>query len=326
MKGFAMDMPYRDMGDGLAIRERSYAELRSMLGWSDPELDATLGQDWREGGASEFVLTCVLQQPKRPENFLRHQHPDQMVRIQRLLLSLRLAAAGDVGIGRVFYARPAAFPLGPGGLVATGSPGFSESPAEYWLATNVASIAVDVYRRLTKFELTDASKLPRIPIALSRFSGAFQRGWSGHPDCLVDDIVALESLVGGGSELSYSLAQRVAAILGADDAERLSLFRSVLSFYDTRSRLVHGAPLRASHQQDLNRESELRDVVRRLLRAMLWLTESAAFYPSKRFLEKRLDEVLLVLDEQRKLQRDAQIDLRSGSSRPAGEVRLRVDV
>jgi len=57
------------------------------------------------------------------------------------------------------------------------------------------------------------------------------------------------------------------------------------------------------HFQAIEREPELRDVVRRLLGGVLRLVGSQEFHPSKDFVESYLDEVLLRAQDRRRLQR-----------------------
>ena len=61
--------------------------------------------------------------------------------------------------------------------------------------------------------------------------------------------------------------------------ERVALFERIRSFYDIRSKLVHGKTLTAARQQQLLSEPELRDIARRLLLGFVRLTESPEFEP-----------------------------------------------
>jgi hypothetical protein len=303
MKAFTMERETFDLGRGLVLRSRSFKELGRELGWDRARLDATLGEDWRDGPPSEYVLTATVVEPKTPDNLLADNGLDQVQRMWRMLLALRLVGQGEVGLGRIFFARPTAYMFDLGGIHSQGAPWPGGRGREYDLTPSGARLARDAYRRLAEFEGSHVSGLARIHVALQRFSAAFDRASVGGADRLVDDVVALEALVGGGSELSFVLASRVSGMLGTNEAQRLSLFRAVRAFYDTRSRLVHGDPLRTKHIQAVEREPELRDVVRRLLGGMLRLVGSQEFHPSKDFVESRLDEVLLRAKDRRRLQR-----------------------
>ena len=63
-------------------------------------------------------------------------------------------------------------------------------------------------------------------------------------------------------------------------------------FYDVRSKVVHGSQLNARRRAMVEREDEMRDVVRRVLRCLLNLVESP-FDPTRNFIDEKLDAILL---------------------------------
>jgi hypothetical protein len=66
------------------------------------------------------------------------------------------------------------------------------------------------------------------------------------------------------------------------------------SFYDTRSKIVHGGALKPKHLADLQAEPELRGFLRQLLLGFLRLTEGLPqWQPRGKFADEQLDEILL---------------------------------
>jgi len=61
----------------------------------------------------------------------------------------------------------------------------------------------------------------------------------------------------------------VASLLAANDNDRSAVLRLMKSFYDTRSKLVHGGRLKEKHQSLLQRVEELRSIARRLLKSFV---------------------------------------------------------
>jgi hypothetical protein len=52
--------------------------------------------------------------------------------------------------------------------------------------------------------------------------------------------IALEAMLGGGTELRYRYANRAAVLLGDDAEKRKKYYQLILDAYDTRSKIVHG--------------------------------------------------------------------------------------
>jgi len=280
--------------DGLTIRTRDRRALTGM-GWTEEDLERTVAADWMEssGGHGLFVMVLEDSVPKIPEHIALVNTGREAERMFRLLQALRLHGPGEVGLGRTFSHRIEPFSVGIGGYSGTASrpgPGFGRALV---LEEEDRHFVAQRYRQLAEFDVSHASNLGHVAIALSRFGSAYDRPWFSASDRLIDDAIALEALVGApGPELTYTLATRVSALLSENDAERVALFERIRSFYGTRSRLVHGDALKPRHLADIQREPELRDVVRRLLRGFLNLAESETLYPSRRFVDT-LDVKLL---------------------------------
>lgn len=79
---------------------------------------------------------------------------------------------------------------------------------------------------------------PRIVLTLERFNWALGRSYIY--DKIIDLSIAMESLLPGGSELSYRLAV-YCAIITQKSISRVDVFEKVKEFYTIRSKVVHGA-------------------------------------------------------------------------------------
>lgn len=300
LHSFRSDEDIIHFDDGLTVRVRSFEALRGLLGWDRERIDASLGDDWyRSLSPSSHVLIASEEVPKEPDNLVLAGTGTGWPRIQRLLLAMRLAGRGDVRIGRLYHGRREDIRI-IGGI----SSSVFETPTgpgdEYYVTTDRLDDVRNLHARIRDFDQLHAVRLGSLALALQRFSGTFDRSWSSRSDRLVDDMIALEAIVGTSDELAFTIAFRVSGMLEADDNARLALFRSLKSFYATRSDIVHGAALKARATADLADEHELRDVVRRLLRGTLALI-ATDFDPTPDFFKSHLDEVLLVPDKRQRL-------------------------
>lgn len=126
--------------------------------------------------------------------------------------------------------------------------------------------------------------------------------WPNFPDSqLLDVTTALEALLGTEAEIAFKLAFRIAALLASTDTERAQMLKAMKDFYDTRSKLVHGAALRPKHRQCLQRVDDLRSLARRLLRAFVALAASHPGTYNKAFFNEQLDTTLIDGTEREKL-------------------------
>jgi Apea-like HEPN len=120
-------------------------------------------------------------------------------------------------------------------------------------------------------QLTSAH--PRLPRALYLINAA-----RGEPDLamrVASYCTAFETLFATSqSELAHQLAERIACFLHKDATERLSIYRKLKNAYNLRSKVVHGATVRANKLDDVADTSEFCDAT---LRAIIYrlLTEEA---------------------------------------------------
>jgi len=93
--------------------------------------------------------------------------------------------------------------------------------------------------------LTRPDRDPRIDLALRRLESTYERKLN--EDKILDYWIALEALFlpTQEAELSFRAALRIARYLGESHDERVEIFESVKSSYGVRSKVAHGARLRA---------------------------------------------------------------------------------
>jgi hypothetical protein len=280
--------------DGLEIRLRSFRDLSEILGWSRAQLQNTLGSDFFAGfGVGRFVVVFQATVAKAPENLVLANTGNEVLAVRRLLQALRLVAPGDVNVGRLFNGRVR--PVVPDlGTMSSGWTSADRGPgAAYVLPQDYIPDLRAVYELGKRFE-DRAAAYPQISTALGRLFAVYDRALWSLPDRIVDDFVGLEALVGSNDELAFKVAMRVSGLLAESDPDRLAAFRRMKSFYDTRSKIVHGGALKPKHLADLQAEPELRGFLRQLLLGFLRLTEGLPqWQPRGKFADEQLDEILL---------------------------------
>jgi hypothetical protein len=281
-----------NLGDGITIRGWSFEELIGM-GWSEGHLER-LEQEWLEGGGpSSHVILTEHKLPKAPDNFVLSGDTRWYQKAERAILALRLHKDGDIGIGRMWFLRPASFKLAPEGGVGTGFPPSIVPGSEYTFDEPELSSVRDLYDMLLHYEKVQDRAPVNLDLALRSFSDIYERYSFRGDTRLVDAVTAAEALLGTRVETTFRLAFRVAEILGNDDDEQVRIFEWMKSYYDTRSRVVHGDTLSGKHRRHLADQEALREMVRRLLVGFLRLTISTEHVFDKSFFKEKLDSALL---------------------------------
>lgn len=155
--------------------------------------------------------------------------------------------------------------------------------------------------KLTKVEAAKTQRiydnLVAIPngyleLAMRRFSRSYSyyihnkyAGISELDDCLVDLVIALESITSrGGDSIRQSIALRIALLLENSLIERRKVEKSVKKFYDHRSAILHGSEKDKISEKDhderfLNLE-DLRDLVRRTINASIVVLKTFTAEPN----------------------------------------------
>jgi len=266
-------------------------EALSQLGFGRFVLDR-LSEDWSEGfGASSFVLLVEHRVKKGPQNVISSDSTPWL-KAQRAIGALRLLASGDLACGPMWIIRSSAFRIGV--EVARAGLSIPNFGSAYVLADDTVAAFPKLYSELRKLEQVGYGRAPgNLDLALRSFMATYDRWPSGNDSRLVDSITALEAVLGTEAEISFKLAFRVASLLAATDHQRAALLEDVRSFYDTRSKLVHGKSLKKKHLANLERVDELRATVRCLLRAFVGFAATGPSNYTKEFFEAHLDAALV---------------------------------
>jgi hypothetical protein len=290
-----------DLGDGVTIRGRSSAELKS-LGFDEPIWDQ-IAEDWRTGfGQGSRVLVVEHRVPKNPENLILMDSYQLEVKAFRALQALRLSGPGSVSIGFLWPIRAARFNVGLSGLHRSGFSIPATGGDRYLWTEGIAQIYPVIYSALSQLERNQYRNAPvTLDVALRAFGGTYDRYPLYRDSQLVDAVTALEALVGISTELRFRIAFRVAGLLAGNHAERVPLLQAMKEFYDTRSAVVHGGRLNAKQRGYLERFEELREIVRRLLRAFVLFSVNLPRGYSKSFFDEKLDITLADTVEREKL-------------------------
>ena len=235
-------------------------------------------------------------QPKTPENLALSGLGTEFLKAQRALGALRLLAPGDIAIGRMWATRSGRFSAELGGstILVASTALASGGGADYFLTDEVACAVPEMYRALRDLEESNYAATPgNLALALRSFMASYDRWPAGGESRLVDAITATEAVLGAKSEIAFKLAFRLSAVLASDDAERVEIFNQVKAYYDARSRIVHGDPLKEKHQALVDDVEPLRELLRRLLRGLLHLAKTPDQSFDKNFFSSELDAALL---------------------------------
>jgi hypothetical protein len=296
---FMSDVLHIDLDDGVTIRGRSPAELAS-LGFGAAIWDR-ITEDGSGFGASSFVLIAEHSIPKKPDNLTLTDSYQLSVKAMRAILSLRLCGEGSVGIGPMWIIRSARFNVGFGGIFRAGASiptmgtNFNWNPA---ISANYSAI----YDGVKQLEEEGFKASPgNLSVALRAFSSTYDRWPTAQDSQLLDCVTALEALLGAENEIAFKLSFRIASILADTDEERSNLLKLLKDFYDTRSKVIHGANLKEKHQALLRRVGELRNIVKRLLIAFIRLGNTRPAEYGKNFWQDKLDAVLVNTVERERL-------------------------
>jgi hypothetical protein len=292
LRNFRSDDALIDFGGGVSIRHRSFEEIEERLGWTEWHFDE-LKRDWTEGRSpSEYVVWVESVGEKSPDTAILTDSATGTGRTLDLLLALWLFAPGDVSIGTIFNDCAAKFDLRGGGLArSNGMPGDMWG-REYVLSASDAPHVRAIYDDVVAFRRsTDVPS--NVRLAVRRFESVYTRGVKQREDRIIDELIALEALAGSGTELRFRLAFRISSILASDDNERLALFEAMKRYYDVRSKIVHGNELRAAERALVDDDSELRAIVRRLVRAVIFATVHTDLRLTGSYIDEQLDNALL---------------------------------
>lgn len=258
---------------GITIRTRSYDALAKLFHWPAERIDQTLGRDWSFAGGSH-VLVVENRQPKSTENVVLGNDAVAVDRFYRTLVALRALRSGFLRTGVLFYVNPEWFSMRLGGIASAGNASSWQPGTPYVLTTADVSAFRDLFATIERVEKLQEKVVRPLHLALRAFSSIYSRDFNRADERLVNAVTTIEALLRIDFELSFRSAFRVAGILASTDDERVAIFEAMQSYYDTRSKIVHGGTLKTKHEKDLQNEEPLLDWTRMLLRGFLTLADA----------------------------------------------------
>jgi hypothetical protein len=239
--------------------------------------------------------------PKKPDNLILTDSYQLSVKAIRAILALRLCGEGSVGIGPMWVIRSARFNVGIGGISRAGASIPTMGTYFEWTPT-ISDNYSAIYDGVKQLEEEGFKASPgNLSVALRAFSSTYDRWPTAQDSQLLDCVTAFEALLGADNEIAFKLSFRVAWILADTDEERGNLLKLLKDFYNTRSRVIHGATLQAKHQTLLRRVDELRNIVKRLLVAFIRIGNTKPAEYRKTFWQEKLDGMLVNTVERKKL-------------------------
>jgi hypothetical protein len=157
------------------------------------------------------------------------------------------------------------------------------------------------FRETVQPALRLADSVPALNLALNLYSAD-----NGEELNAVSTVTALEALLTKKDEnegLTYRLSMRAANLLGRNAEARKQIFLEIKSFYNLRSKLVHGAQLDGKLLNRLGELDSLRETLRRVL-----LSATALLFEEKNSpnLPELLDELAFDDDKRKQVQERAE--------------------
>lgn len=181
----------------------------------------------------EYKLFIVPENWKRkgkkwPIDFTRDNFDEEL---QNIALGTTLATIGDEPVKARNTAEILFSPLSVSGAsYRTGSRG----------ASTTRILRPDEFEEVGKWirasNKTDTSK---IRLSIRRYLNATNERLEDD-DALIDAVIGLENLFGERSEISFSVSNSTARLLGNNEAEKTEIFEEVKKIYTARSKIVHG--------------------------------------------------------------------------------------
>lgn len=196
--------------------------------------------------ADSWIVDVVVEQPKSVQRKSGDSYTAQANRkLRTALQSLRLLHKGKVLVGPLYYLlypEFAGFERNIGAVFDTGLTLFPLVRSSYFAYANyvLQEEEVEELEHIYGLIAEVASHHPNfLTLPLSRFHDYYGR--TSEIDGLLDLVIALEALFGGGGqEVGYSLAVRCSCFLETDVERRKIIFSRLKDIYDVRSSVVHG--------------------------------------------------------------------------------------
>lgn len=156
---------------------------------------------------------------------------------QKLITSLRLFKAGDIGLDRSYSKIKLNIPIDPKPWILD-YPVYTDRIRNYSLSKHEQVR----YLRLWQ-EIKDLDFGRELETAINRFHYSYEK--KNNQDKLTDDIVSLEALFSGGrtDSVTYKLSLRYARMVKSKIKDRKEAYHNMISLYDKRSKILHGGSI-----------------------------------------------------------------------------------
>jgi hypothetical protein len=296
LQNFTSPLHRIEIADGIAVCLRTLEDTRGAVGREELRW---LEEDWMRGAIGSHALIAEHSEPKTPGNVISGDANHTFKKIERALLALRLAKAGDVRTGRIFYCRPALLPKRLPGRPSSGEAEFRPG-ADYLLEDCDAPLVRRSYALLAQFD-NIAATWNKIRVAIRRFTAIYENDWREPEDRVIDAMIAVEWLL--RTKNARELSLRVAGLLADDDVEREALKKETKRWCRLRGNIVHGADSRPQDREALATTGEFINIVRRVLLGFLTLATGSSRFNDRPSLSADIDKLLLDTSERSELRK-----------------------
>jgi hypothetical protein len=299
---FRSDLASIDFGDGVVIAGREDDMIKGFMGWNDKDLKFFYDRLEQGGWTSSFVLMVTEKTKKDPDNIRLANSVTTSKKADNLITCMRLFKRGGVAADVLYHSRPSELFKLPGFRI-TGFviPGVG---SEYVLNSSETEEFKQFRQVVSDFHQNQITTYKHIALALRYFNASFAT--LNTDDRVIDCITAFEALFKMRDELAFKLSTRVAYLLGASNAEKVSIYTDMKNFYSLRNDIVHGSELNHKDLESLGKVEDLVDYLRRCLRAFISLGRCEPKILTKEFYDL-LDNKLIDDDERKNIQKHAGI-------------------
>jgi len=248
LQNFESDVHELDLGNEAKIRRLSTAELEQLMDQSKWSTLAPSFEIFFLKHAVELTYRAKKQLGEEGWDKIRiHPTTYQQINEQtlRLVTALRLFKRGAVGFSMIKTSSPIDLPL----PIWKAAYRLSHTPFSGSLY-ELKEAEVSEFRRFWENTCKlDLEQPAPIGVAIRRLNYSYER--DRPEDKLVDYMVAFEALFfkeGEAGEYRHKLSVRVARFLEQEYNQRTQIATKMAEFYDKRSVVVHGEPVRLSHE------------------------------------------------------------------------------
>jgi hypothetical protein len=275
---FNSDVGEIDLGNGLVVRRIATNELEKLMDASrwNPLLPSFQVLFFRFAMELSYQTKKIIGEPSASAE--KPTDIDASLKFDKLITAFRLFKPGILGFNIITTESTLEIPTIFGGM--RGHTFHKQFLGQLY---NLTKTEVNEFKNFwNAFDKIDLKELTFLSVAIRRFNYAYER--DKLEDKLVDFMVAFEALFfkeGESGEFRHKLSIRVSRFLEDEYIQRKRIAEKVNSFYDERSKVVHGEKVEL--KDDFVRTVE--DLLRKSIRLFLERLQTSTH-----------DEILLHLD------------------------------